>query len=427
MPIRGGRRPSVVPITAPSFPTPPRPHVYRKIAYTFLAFTIFIVVGVLWLTSVRADVTVKVARGTVVLDGGVEIAKTPTTGQLPGRVLQDVFMKSSTFEVKAQPPAEPPPTSPNPETPPAPAVNESWVAKGTVRVINKYSRDQKLVKTTRLLTADGKLYRIEKDIVVPKGKEVAVGVYADKPGSTFAIAPTKFTIPGLFEGIQPHIYAVSDQPFALMEPSASAPTPTPTPTPTPSVPPVGTLVTAQHIADAQRTLREQVIEEAKKQLLARLGDASYSEVVYRVREIDKPGSSVSAGQYAERFIASVKLEVTAVYFTKEDMQALVRGKLLEKIPQGREYVTDGAPPAFMIEAVDANAEVATVNVKAEGGYRLTANSASLQKEAVAGLHKDEAVKKLKAVEGVEDATVSISPSWFSKIPALKDHIEVKVE
>lgn len=116
MPIRGSRRPSVVPITAPSFPTPPRPHVYRKIAYTFIAFTVVIVLAVLWLSSAKAQISVKVKRDTVSLDGVAEVAKTPIAGQIPGRVVQGVYEKIQEFAVND---TESTSTSPAVATPPS--------------------------------------------------------------------------------------------------------------------------------------------------------------------------------------------------------------------------------------------------------------------------------------------------------------------
>jgi len=73
------RRPGTVHISAPSFPVGARPSVYRKIAYTFIGLTVVVILGVLWLTSVRADVNVKLRQDSVRLDGVVEVARTPSS------------------------------------------------------------------------------------------------------------------------------------------------------------------------------------------------------------------------------------------------------------------------------------------------------------------------------------------------------------
>ena len=84
-------------------------------------------------------------------------------------------------------------------------------ARGVVTIYNFYSEEeQPLVATTRLLTPDGKLFRLEESVVVPgftkdeKGNvvpgKVEARVKADKPGSQYNLsAGTAFTIPG-FQG-----------------------------------------------------------------------------------------------------------------------------------------------------------------------------------------------------------------------------------
>ncbi len=90
-------------------------------------------------------------------------------------------------------------------------------ARGVVTIYNQSSKKQPLIATTRIMTKDGKVFRLIKNVMVPsKNKdnspgEVIVGVVADKAGEDFNIGPSKFTIPGL-EGspIYKDIYAKSD-------------------------------------------------------------------------------------------------------------------------------------------------------------------------------------------------------------------------
>lgn len=92
----------------------------------------------------------------------------------------------------------------------APASGEVKVsrkAQGTIVVYNDYgAQPQKLVKTTRFQTPDGKIYRVGTDISVP-GQKIVDGklvpgsleimVVADQPGDTYNIPPSDFTLPGL--------------------------------------------------------------------------------------------------------------------------------------------------------------------------------------------------------------------------------------
>jgi hypothetical protein len=283
-----------------------------------------------------------------------------------------------------------------------------------------------LVRTTRLLTADGKLYRIDRDITVKAGAEVAVEIYADKLGDEFAIQPTRFTIPGLFIDLQKSIYAVSDKPFEAVE-EAGGSTASPTTPTRPTTPVSGRIVTQGDVDAAEQALNDAILAQAKKMMADRLPDDPNWEVIYAVRRIDK-GTNAKVGERADSFLASLTLEVSAIAFPKEDLTALVRGQLKDKVPSGRELLPL-TPETLRItgESANAQAETATLHVQVETGYRLSSQSPLLQKTLIAGKRKDEAVELLKAVEGVEDATVTLKPSWFSTIPSLKDRIEIVIE
>lgn len=80
-------------------------------------------------------------------------------------------------------------------------------ARGKIIIYNSYSSDpQPLVKDTRFMSPDGKIFRLAKSITVPGAKitegkivpsSIESGVVADQPGQDYNIGPVKqFTIPG---------------------------------------------------------------------------------------------------------------------------------------------------------------------------------------------------------------------------------------
>lgn len=436
MPIRGSRRPNVVPIAAPSFSSPPRPYIYRKIAYAFIALTVIIVVAVLWLSSMNAQVLVKVKRESVKIDHVVEIAKTPRPGQLAGRVAQGELKVDKEFPLRAATTtvltegsvSATPAVSSTPVSTSSVATTSDGIARGTVRVVNQYSKPQTLVRTTRLLTADGKLFRIDRKITIPAGGEVSVEAYADKSGSEFAIGPTRFTIPGLYVDLQKFIYAVSDASFTIPSGTKTVATPTPAPKPVTTTP-TRPRTTAQspdseQIQAAFAQVREQALSQLKQNLAASIGDVGTYEPVYFVTEETK----TAPGSTPDTFVASVKVAMTAVYYPKDDMLVLVRSKLKDKVPSDRELIPfDNQEVTYSVESVDPRNETATIRVKATAGYRITSNTPALQKSALAGKTKEEIQKSLKALDGVEDIQVLTRPGWLTKLPSLQDHIDVKIE
>ena len=97
-------------------------------------------------------------------------------------------------------------------------------AKGKIVIFNEFSADsQPLVATTRFLSEEKKLFRLDKGVVVPgmsgiegelKPGAVEAEVTADEPGEDYNIGPNLFTIPG-FEGGQKYekFYAKSEKPI----------------------------------------------------------------------------------------------------------------------------------------------------------------------------------------------------------------------
>ncbi|PIP60933.1 hypothetical protein COX00_00495 [Candidatus Uhrbacteria bacterium CG22_combo_CG10-13_8_21_14_all_47_17] len=416
------RRPGAVRISAPSFPTSPHPSIYRKIAYTFLGLTVVIVIAVLWLTSVKAEVLIKTTRQTVSLDGTVEVAKTPAQGQIPGRVVQGTFEKIQEFFVATSTQATSD-TAVNTPVETTQLPDNQVRARGKVRIINEYSKTQPLVRTTRLLTPDNKLYRIDKSISVPPGGEVEVEAYADQTGYDLAIGPSKFTIPGLYEPLQQYIYAISDAPFTVQPISQTEVASTDTVAPQP----VGEKVKQSDLDSAEKTLMDVVLARAKTDLATEAGNPENMETVYVVKVVDQK-TNATVGQVTESFLSSLKLEVTAVYYSKEDMRALVRSKLRERVPEGNEFLpTEASSASYSLESADLDNEVASIRIKADGSYHLSPNNALLQPSVFAGKSKDEVVTLLHSVDGVESIDIVLHPSWLRNIPSFKDKIKVTVE
>ena len=456
MTVRSPRR-SVVPITTPTFSPPSYASFYRKIAYTFFALTACILIGILWLSSVQATVTVHVRRTPVRSDGTVDISAHPSGGadQIPGRVLHLPIRKTQEFEVRgladtaavsSTGPSIDTTTTDTSLTPSttssatAPTAGSSTgYAKGTVTIVNSYSKAQTLVEKTRLLTSDGKLFRLDHRVAVPAGGRATVTVTADQPGDSSAVAPTKFTIPGLWIDLQKLIYAESTNAFTIKsgDGTVSIPVATPKPkmalAPTPSTAASSTqsgdrrIVTQQNIDDAYQTLTDQVVTQAKQTLAASITDARLNGVAYFVNTTAK-SATVHAGQVASAFSAQVDVEVIAVFYSDDDMQSLIRSRLHEHLPDGQEFLpfTD-QDFIYTLESVDKDAETARLRVIANAEYRPTATNPALGAAAIAGKSKDEAMQQIKQIDGVDSVDVVLRPGWIGKIPRLTDHIKVNVE
>lgn len=409
MTLRHSRRSSES--SAPHFPPAPvTPRLYRNIALTFLGLTIAVVILVVWMSSVKATVRVHVKRDPANVELAVDIAKQPTTGELRGRVVQGPFDNILEFNVKEQATST--------------AVALVATTTGRVRITNNYSKAQPLIQRTRLLTPGGKLFRITSTINVPPGSSVEVEAVSDQPGSEYAVKKgTAFTIPGLWVDLQKLIFAEAITDFTGTAIGGAA----------------RRIVTQTDVDSAYASLQEGVVEKAKKLLMAEAGigpeqvgstcpaNGDCWEAVYLVAPLEKK-TNISPGQPSESFLAQVKVNVTGVFYPKKDMDALLRTKLKERLPEGRELIGFGENQAtYRLERSDAETEKARIQASVQAFSRLTAQSPSLSKEALLGLSIEEAKDTFAGIEGVEFIEVTLRPSWARRLPSQQEKIDLRIE
>ena len=387
MPIR--RSPVSQPVFAPQQAVHP---LYRKILIPFAILVVLVAIGALWLSSVRSRITVTVKRDTTNVDTFLDVAKTPDSGQLRGHVVEGTFEKVQEFSVQG-----------------AGTPVSTGVVAGSVKIVNDYSKPQTLVEKTRLVTADNRLYRIDKTVTIPSKSSVTVTAHADQEGANYALAAgERLTIPGLWIDLQKFIYGETVGAFSGNQTVVKT-------------------VADSDISSAYGTLKDVLNQQAKKALDAEAATGDGWTAVYDVKMIDQK-NNVAVGQKADSFLASMKVDVTAVYYPTSDINAFLRDKLKDKLPDGRDLVDFNASQAtFAVDSADPKSETARLHITANAGSRLTDKSPALAKTNFLGMTDDEAKSKIQAIEGVDNVDVRISPSWIHTIPKNADHVEVVVQ
>jgi len=382
--------------TRDPFPVPAPMHsgLYKKIAYSFVGVTFLIIFAALWFSSVRATATVSVKREPTNVAIDVDLLRMPKSGELRARVIQGVFEKTDTFKATS-----------------GAATTVTGVSRGTVRITNTYSRPQPLVKTTRLLTKDGRLYRISEGVDVPAGGSVDVEAYADEEGGAYDFsAPTAFTIPGLSESMQRVVTAASVSPFTGGQQ-------------------VVRMVGEEDLAKATEAIKAEALEEAKTTLAKEVADPILNESVFVVNTSESTAGA-KVGDNADEFMMSAKVSVTGVFFSRSEMETFIRDRIRDRVPSGRELVSgpnDALTLTYAVASSDALNESARITATANVLTKPTSADNLVSKEAIAGLSVGEAESALKNMPGIEDATVTIRPSWVKRLPTLKDHITIKVK
>lgn len=356
---------------------------YKFIALSFLFITIVLFGAILFMSSKRAEITVTAKSSPIEASFSVTVGASDSP--ISGKVAKATVPVELSFTPEG-----------GKETPAQ--------AQGSVVIKNDSSRDQPLVATTRLLSADGVLFRLRKGLTAPAGGSVEASVYADEVGAGGNIGPAHFTIPGLNPARQQEVYADS---ASQMDGGVRN---------------VG-LVTQSDVARAEKVVFDEAKQKAAEQfakdypvLAMRLVVASQNLV-----------SSAAPGDEAAEFTVSGDVEVVGVVYSQEELLAHARAALERQVVGESEVLQFVASePAVSIASFDPAAGSAVLNVIGSGRVSLDANSPALEKSSFFGKDESDVRRYALSLGNVEGVRVSFRPFWNRSVPHVPDHVVVVV-
>ncbi len=280
-------------------------------------------------------------------------------------------------------------------------------AGAEVIIYNKYSKDQTLVKTTRLQAPDGKIYRITDRVLVPQGGEIKVWAEADQVGSDYASeAIEKLTIPGLWAGLQDKIYASAPNGFKM----ESRP---------------GYQVTKENIDQAQNNL----LAEAKKQGLEKINALLADNLkidekrLYVQQEIL---SSSALGDSTPQTKIKEKVTIYGLVFAEDDLYRLAEKKFSAQL-SSEQKVEKFFPEqySYKISELDLEKKEAIIEVNLNAQVEATSRPWQIDKSKLTGLNKKQIAEYLESEFSISDADIKFFPFWVHTAPKLKDHIIIE--
>ncbi len=276
---------------------------------------------------------------------------------------------------------------------------------GRVRIVNNYIKAQSLVATTRLLSTDGKLFRIKDAVTVAPGEEVEVDIYADSIEESMAISPTRFTIPGLWVGLQDKIYAVSDEAFVYDQK-------------------IQKYVKASDIQLANSEASNLILERAKELKPLNVQD----KLLYQVIEPFEMTISAKAGDKVEQFEMSAKAKVVVVSFSEAEIGRLAAAKLNIVVPDDKQLSEfDASSLNYVLENYDNDEGVATIKASFSGTMVLKSNAEVIDREDLINLNAEQIKTYLRDYPEIGSYDLEFYPPFVKRAPHLVDRIEIKIK
>ncbi|MBT3356282.1 hypothetical protein HN784_03370 [bacterium] len=291
-------------------------------------------------------------------------------------------------------------------------------AKGKVTIYNKYSKkEQPLVATTRVLSKEGKLFRLIKGVTVP-GMEndnpgtVEAAVIADKPGEEFNIGSSAFTIEG-FKG-KPQYDKFEVKSFEPMTDGGS-----------PDSNKKLSMISIADIARAREktiTALEKSLEEEVKAQLGVEMSAMFDSVE---KEIIGASSTNEVKDVVKSFSYTVEQKIKLITFLTADVNSAVLLGMRQDVEDGYEIEESESNVTFKKSITDLEKKTMTMYLDSSATAWPIIEAEQLA-QSIAEKKEEEIRVILLGYPTIEKIEFLVKPSWLTGLPISKDKIDVSV-
>ena len=285
-------------------------------------------------------------------------------------------------------------------------------AHGAIRVYNQNSTlPQTLIASTRFISEDGKLFRLQTTALVPVGF-LDVQVVAAEAGPEYNIGSSNFSLPGLVGS--PMYTKIYGKSLEAMSGGAKYEV---------------AVVTKEDIAEAKDQLAETLKTQAIESLLAKIPpqfqvlEHSLSSIILADNSLVKPGAEL------DQFTYKAKVKVAISGFHKEDADLLAFQALENYLKQNQAINEETLSFSYKV------AEGASDRSDGEGVIPITAHIEVDQYEKVekerllermAGATVEEFRQIMKEYPFLAKAQFSLWPFWFSRVPQDSKRVHIDV-
>jgi hypothetical protein len=379
-------------------------HVSRKVAAGILVASLVLLGVVLWATTGKATIALTPISHTLNVQLTVQASDVYTTvdssfNKIPGQLFEAT--RTATVEEAATGQRD-----------------VASKARGKITVYNEYSSTpQTLVATTRFGTPSGLVFRTLQTVTVPgstvkEGKPVAgsvtVDVIADKPGADYNVAAGKWIIVAFQEKNDIErmnkIYGIST---AAMSGGASGPS---------------KVVTQADYDKALAAAQQQVRDQLKDAFATQAAGMRVLDEAAPTWEA--PTSTARPDDAAAAVSVTAAGSLKTVAFRQADLDKLLAEVILQK--ERLIIVPDQLELSFsdVVFKPDIGTLVFSVTVKGPGYEPIDVDAI---RNDVKGKGSTQIKEYFAQRDGIESATVSLSPFWVRSVPTRDSRIDIDVQ
>lgn len=294
--------------------------------------------------------------------------------------------------------------------------NVSEKAKGTITIVNAYSSEsQQLVATTRFETPDGKVYRIDNEVLIPGAKiengrvipaSIKAPVTADGAGPSYNVGRVeKLTIPG-FKGTPKF-----DGFYGVLEEGASG-----------GFSGEKAVATDDDAAKAEAKVRE-IIQAAFETTFIG-GIPADIKVLDGSRAMEVTKVTVNRSTDASgNFSVAATATFRAFGVREKDIATLLEAKAKA---MNADIALRDVTLKYSNVVPDFGAKELRFTINAEGNIVPAFDPAAFE-ESILGRKEGEVAAMVVALPEIAEAAVTLKPSWMRRVPDDPDRVNVVVE
>lgn len=295
-------------------------------------------------------------------------------------------------------------------------------AKGNIVLYNEYSSSaQPLQSGTRIQNNDGKVFRLDADVVIPGGEFEVEGATAklksagtlnatataDQPGEDYNLGQTQLTVPGIGSSRENKIYAKTNGFSGGISKTVK-------------------VVSASDIADAKIDLTNQLTSEIQDEITAKSATSALIQSSLQ-KNVISFSTSKKADEEGENFDSTGKMEMNILVYNSDDFKNFIRTKVQAELAKNQDFILD--EKNFIIEESEFNINDSTakLHVKANGKISDKLDQKALESE-LRGKSYTEANAIISKLNQFKSAKIKANPGWwFAHIPNRSDSLELKIE
>ena len=289
---------------------------------------------------------------------------------------------------------------------------DGGLATGTITIFNKITPKVPftLKVGTHFLSDSGKSFVTLQKVTIPAGGSIDAKVQAQEAGSDYNVGASKFSVPKL-SGTSYYysIYGSSKSPMTGGY--------------------AGTVkkVTQDDIDSAKDTLVATLFDQAQASLQGKLSADDMVLEDAAVQHIVSSAADAKVGAVADNFTVTAKVEISAVVFSKKDVEQFAMNAINAQMQSSQSYLPESLGVDYSINSVDTKAGSISMALKISAKTYQSIDTASMARLS-AGKSSQQIIDNINQAIGdqVQAIQVKFWPFWVKKAPTDTERVHASL-